>query len=404
MHRKPQHVKCPGCGYFSNSAGSLITHLEGGGCPNIKQQDFLDHVNHKHIISNLLDPGSTKNVMSVRAEEPAAEATSATSDTASEAGGVGIFDLMSNNPNEASQDNWWNTPKATQDWPTLEPVKSAKTDTISQVTNGITQVYLKSGDNPLGLDYDSTDDETEDSSGVRLRAKSSTKATTQSHTNTSDFTAALKQRESVYSQQHGASLGQSSVSSAPSMKPPPSQADSKTSLPGNKFTTRYWNPQSQYWNVENHFNTVINRYECPHPGCEFVHPSPFPSSACNASYTNSKYSWVTPSANELRHHCLTTHKITAYRCPSCLREFKDLGSLVRHCESASTRCGVRQTRNYAKFMDQITGGYVDASRTDPNGDVKYAASMPCKFEDKLPGEENKAAAWNAEWNGQSGNW
>ena len=127
-----------------------------------------------------------------------------------------------------------------------------------------------------------------------------------------------------------------------------------------------------------------------------------------------QYSWNTASPNRLKGHCMTLHKASTYRCPGCIREFKDLSSLVRHCESPSVRCDVRNTRGYAKFIDQITGGYIDATGTHEEGGIKYQATRPREFdEDQRPQSEQAGEAeatgsggWSDGWvvGGKGGGW
>lgn len=257
---------------MTQSVGSLMLHLEDGGCPGIQQQVFHDHVNHKHIITNLLHPGSTKNLMSVRAEDDTENTTNATSDAASEAGGgVGIWDLMSNGADDTSA---WGSPNTTHSsssnvWNTLQPEKTPTTDTFSKISKGVSTMSL--------VDYESSDDETDGTTVPSISPNVKANLAPSTSQKPAAFAAALQHRQSVYNQQRPDTSRQASIHAGANIHPVGHQAEEigKKPLPGNKFNTRYWSPRSEYWDVENFFNTVINRYECPHPGCEWVDPLSF---------------------------------------------------------------------------------------------------------------------------------
>ena len=297
MHPGSQKLYCPGCVALFRSASTLIEHLEKGECKKINQTEFQDHVNHKTIITNLLAPGSTKNIMSVKPTDPdsthgSTRQSQATSDTSSElGGGVGITDLMSSNPDSVSQQagssnmtELMNTPQeGPQDlWPTLKPVPSQAASSRSDITKGsdvtggsalTNQSGVAKGFSRLSLisypdsDPEDSDGETSKKMGRAPVAKEKTPA----RPNISGaFAAALQERNNEYVSRYGGTSAPASGPELSTAKVPPSQSQVHSGDPfaGNKFTTKYWSPTSTYWNVENFFNTVINRYECPHPGCE----------------------------------------------------------------------------------------------------------------------------------------
>jgi palmitoyltransferase len=53
------------------------------------------------------------------------------------------------------------------------------------------------------------------------------------------------------------------------------------------------------------------------------------------------------------------HGSIVYACPACNRKFKSLTAMTAHCESNSTKCHMRHTREYGAYLDQLTGGIID---------------------------------------------
>lgn len=80
-------------------------------------------------------------------------------------------------------------------------------------------------------------------------------------------------------------------------------------------------------------------------------------------------------------HCFSKHAPSTYRCPSCLKEYRDLQSLVAHCETTSRKCRIQRSDAFAWFIHNVTGGYLDASKRNKKGEVLYEASLPSDFQD-----------------------
>ncbi|KAI9719908.1 MAG: hypothetical protein M1828_006038 [Chrysothrix sp. TS-e1954] len=140
---------------------------------------------------------------------------------------------------------------------------------------------------------------------------------------------------------------------------PSSTLEPETMQAGNMFNRRFWSAHDRSFNPENHFNALIERYECPMPGCRFMTQSP----------------------NDLFLHCLKRHAPGQFRCVSCLRTFKDFTALMQHMESATARCKINKSANFAFLMHQITGGFVEVSHKDEFGRMLYSAHRPEEFED-----------------------
>lgn len=61
------------------------------------------------------------------------------------------------------------------------------------------------------------------------------------------------------------------------------------------------------------------------------------------------------------------------RCPGCFRIFKSAAALVAHCESPSVRCDINAKDIYSQFIDELSGGVIQATGYNSNGTIKYEA-------------------------------
>lgn len=61
-----------------------------------------------------------------------------------------------------------------------------------------------------------------------------------------------------------------------------------------------------------------------------------------------------------------------YTCPRCLGRYRSLTAFTAHIESESTRCNVRDARDFDALIDQVTSGLVDvAADKNDDGTNKY---------------------------------
>ncbi|EGD97554.1 hypothetical protein TESG_04961 [Trichophyton tonsurans CBS 112818] len=72
------------------------------------------------------------------------------------------------------------------------------------------------------------------------------------------------------------------------------------------------------------------------------------------------------------------HAAGVARCPVCLRMFKSSAALVAHCESATKRCKISQTRNFGQVIDEISGGIIGAAGRNDDGTVRFEAAPGAK--------------------------
>ncbi|KAK2864975.1 hypothetical protein FQN49_004039 [Arthroderma sp. PD_2] len=82
---------------------------------------------------------------------------------------------------------------------------------------------------------------------------------------------------------------------------------------------------------------------------------------------------------ELEQHIATgVHSAGVTRCPVCLRMFRSSAALVAHCESATKRCKISQTRNFGQVIDEISGGVIGTAGRNDDGTVRFEAAPGAK--------------------------
>lgn len=144
----------------------------------------------------------------------------------------------------------------------------------------------------------------------------------------------------------------------------------------NMLRLRFWHPEHEDYDPDRLYNPLIERYCCPFPFC---------GETCKQNM-------------DLSRHITSIHRITEFRCPSCLRLFKSATALVAHCETASARCRISGTRKFGQAIDEFSGGFLevkgkkrpDVNRFDDGFDLgynKYDASTPVDWDRSEEGLE-----------------
>ncbi|OAA56379.1 Zinc finger, C2H2 [Cordyceps fumosorosea ARSEF 2679] len=110
-------------------------------------------------------------------------------------------------------------------------------------------------------------------------------------------------------------------------------------------------PENPYFNASTYFSTVINKYICPKLVC--------------GKYYDTKLGII-------RHLNSPAHGPKTYECPKCSRIFKSAEAMMYHAESAGARCLIRETEHYGAFVDQLTGGIVQAETNSQRDAVEYS--------------------------------
>lgn len=104
----------------------------------------------------------------------------------------------------------------------------------------------------------------------------------------------------------------------------------------NMMSNRVWDPMCDEWAPQHFYNSVKNVYHCPFP-CERTFALPI----------------------DLAKHIIEEHKIKAMQCPKCFRSFKSCTGLVAHCESTTSRCTINRNPDFAIYLDNLTGGFLN---------------------------------------------
>jgi hypothetical protein len=80
------------------------------------------------------------------------------------------------------------------------------------------------------------------------------------------------------------------------------------------------------------------------------------------------------TADQFRKHLLSSAHIGGQiTCPTCLKRFATTAAWVAHTESASKKCGIRNSFNYNHVMREITGGVLGTQGFNDDGSVKFVA-------------------------------
>lgn len=106
----------------------------------------------------------------------------------------------------------------------------------------------------------------------------------------------------------------------------------------NLLHSRVWDPHSSDYNVDRFLHQVTAKYTCPFPDCGDDYENPV----------------------DLEGHLQLTHLRKDFRCPQCLKIFTKGSSLIAHAESAGGKCKVKDTTNFRKLLDEVSGGFLDA--------------------------------------------
>ncbi|KAK1982673.1 C2H2 type zinc finger-containing protein [Colletotrichum cereale] len=114
------------------------------------------------------------------------------------------------------------------------------------------------------------------------------------------------------------------------------------------------NPSHPSFDSRRYYDAFTRRFKCPQASC--------------------RKSFDTSGALITHMKAATSHYNAKLQCPGCLRYFRDASSLTAHSESETSRCSIRHSGNYRKYLDQLTGGMADVNNKHQDGTVKYEVS------------------------------
>lgn len=425
-HPIEQDIKCKGCKETFTRAAALMSHLENGECISISKSQFAAHLQHKHIINKLLaDPTAANHVKA----KDFTEVAKMKDTESSAAGGVAIEEMMDDHDDlegvKLEIDHPAMTPEkkarpphdslASKGFPALPPGTASERmlSTHSGSTGGVSlrspvesgmatpskgKVEMdhnalaarfaslnarieasRSGDQSTGRAEETFDEQIMGAELAEIEARITREQ--------SNAGSAVSRSSSQIPSGPWSSLHGTSKSLFPNAKSSPITTAWATHLENirdeeahadrnNMLRLRFWHPEHQDYDPDRLYNPLIERYCCPFPFCG----------------ENFKQNI------DLSRHITSIHRITDFRCPSCLRLFKSATALVAHCETASARCRISGTRKFGQVIDEFSGGFLEVKgkkRPDLNrfddgfelGYNKYDASTPVDWDRSEEGPE-----------------
>ncbi|KAF2686662.1 hypothetical protein K458DRAFT_429632 [Lentithecium fluviatile CBS 122367] len=312
-HKIDQKLPCLGCGEVFYRASLMVEHLEFGHCQVVTPEQFLGHIVHKHLVTELLKGGSAYDrFMQKISKFDAAQ-------DYEEEGGIDVNDVLDDNEDEAKRVRY----DAIQ--PEATPVEVTHLGSYPPLPSqsGASSITASMGRMSLGRAS-----ETVVGSENGSAAESSTKGTS---------TSSGRQLKPW--------AGRTSAKLFPGAKPTPPpcefsiehhdhQMEQEHGI--NIMNTRFWDPRSPGdFNPERFYDSVIQLYFCP-----FI---------CEQTFK---------SIEEMDNHIMSSHRISRMKCPSCLKYYKSVTALMAHCESRGAKCQVNKADDFNIFLNKLTGGFL----------------------------------------------
>ena len=247
-HKVDQDIPCLGCGEKFHRASVMVEHLEYGHCLVVSSEQFMGHIVHKHLITELLKGGAVyERFLQKIAKFDAAQ-------DFEEEGGVGLDDMMDGDDHDARRVEYEAIkPEDTGEDQVVHPgpyppLPSQKGSVASDLTSTLRRLSTGGSASGSGTVVGST----EGNGDEDILATSSP----------------IRRRKPW--------AGRSSKKLFPEAKPTPvpsefsiaahdQQMEEKHGI--NIMSTRFWDPLSVDFNPERFFEAVTQKYLCPFP-CE----------------------------------------------------------------------------------------------------------------------------------------
>ncbi|KAL6708550.1 hypothetical protein ACN47E_002531 [Coniothyrium glycines] len=341
-HKLDQILTCVGCQKSYTSASDFLRHIETGECEVISPQQFHAQVVHKHLITELLKQGPVLDRFNLKTSKYGANqdyeeegGVSLSEDPLDDNSGVENVEFPAMEPVAAP-----GTPIFTGHYPPLPSQATSNADAGS-VTSVFDNLSL-TGNSAASTVVGSPVPDPVLTLGTGLDHAGSTFA--------GSSVASTDHQVKVWGKRKGKTASKALF---PDAKPTP--APSEFSIAAydqtqqesgglNIMRDHFWDPQSADFNPEAFFNPVIGRYHCPFD-CVQVHLS----------------------TSDLATHILGDHRITRIKCPTCLKYYNRASDLLMHCEARGSKCQVNKAKDFAIFLDVVSGGFlgvVDKVRPD----------------------------------------
>ncbi|KAI5367913.1 Putative Zinc finger C2H2-type [Septoria linicola] len=323
-HPADQDIDCPGCQKKFIRATHMIDHLERGECKNIASWMLYASINHKYIVNQVMEaPDQFQSALTTF--QPVSE----------------NFDLRQREVTDGEE-------------------------TADQEDGGVTLLDREDG---AGMGGYAPIEPTRDLIDLHPQRNISpqesfpTPPTAQKDI-TDGFKAITLGEASRKGAQTSNAWAKKNASAAlfPYAEPTPRAGDWKaieqdlsTQKSGNLMATHFWNPDDPNYSVDRFFNHVIQAYECPIPVCE----------QDTTSYK---------TLEELQQHIRDMHYIRMFRCEVCFKRFNKVAALMSHVEH-TMKCRVKESKNFEKFIAQVTGGFLTAESVSQPKVFKFDKSV-----------------------------
>ncbi|KAH6655247.1 hypothetical protein BKA67DRAFT_657196 [Truncatella angustata] len=113
------------------------------------------------------------------------------------------------------------------------------------------------------------------------------------------------------------------------------------------------------------YHPILQQFVCPH-GCKKKHKN------ARALVAHLK----SPAHRE----------DVVFKCPRCLRDYRGMAPALAHAENASRSCNIRETGEFRRFVDHVTGGMLDGlnGKDECLEDGRPRMVVPRAFYEALP--------------------
>lgn len=329
-HPKEQNITCPGCSERFNRTAAFVFHLEKGLCSNITSGEFLDRVRHKTFRQQALQAPRAIDKWDTKIEQDRAAADGELG------GGVSLSldsDITSSglqDPLEPSKQVYQLGPNVVDEFPALRSQNTKQAPAMALATSSSkVQEENDVGEQARDLSKLSM-------SGPRANLDPTPAEVAAGKGKPIAWTAGntiVKQSKSTTG--YEVSVGKSDTKWEAKFA-----VKAAEDIKGNMMNDiSVANPDHPNFDVNRFYNHVTEDYECPWAHCE----SSFGAAA------------------DLMNHLSNDHEAKVTKCPMCQKKFETLYALMAHCEAINSRCHIRYSKTYNEFINNLTGGFVNAA-------------------------------------------
>ncbi|KAF2424896.1 hypothetical protein EJ08DRAFT_681732 [Tothia fuscella] len=360
-HPIDQNVKCPGCPEVFPRASGLIFHFEKNLCSKISAARFHGYLQHKEIITRLLEDPTAMQAMALKDCTPYIDAA-----RDDDKGGGAALNLMDKGEDDDDEITWLDSyePLAPDQAP-VAPMMSIDQQTYPTLAAAVAKRNASGG---VSL--------SEEMQALNIKNGGAVKPQqAKIEANPWPLPADYKPGDPLPTKPPVWG-GSSSKELFKEAKATPMTTDwekrlkehSEKDHKSNILHHQFWNPTHEDYDAERFYDPMLEKYKCPFPGCDAA--------------------FLTPNDNNC--HIAEEHAVKAVRCPSCFKMFKTYTGLISHCESLGSKCRLTHSSKFNQAIDLFSGGFLAVNVVD-RPDIshkedgykarymKYEATVPHDF-------------------------